>query len=100
MIFITQLIFIKKGMEKTFLEFEDFAIPLMKQYGGKMIYRLRPDKDSFVSSTEEQPYEIHFISFNSDQDLNAFMNDKSRLSFIHLKEESIQSTVLVKGRKL
>ncbi|MDW3209082.1 MAG: DUF1330 domain-containing protein [Reichenbachiella sp.] len=100
MIYITQLIFLQEGKEKTFIEFEEFAIPLMEHYGGKMIYRLRPDKDSFVSSMEEQPYEIHFISFHSDTDLNAFMNDKSRLSFIHLKDESIQSTVLVKGRKI
>jgi uncharacterized protein (DUF1330 family) len=100
MIYITQLIFIKEGKEKAFLEFEDFAIPLMEKYGGRMIYRLRPGKDSYVSASEEQPYEIHFISFHSDADLNAFMNDKSRLSFIHLKEESIQSTILVKGRKI
>lgn len=100
MIYITQLIFIQEGKEKTFIEFEEFAIPLMEQYGGKMIYRLRPAKDSFVSSTEEQPYEIHFISFNSDQDLNAFMKDDSRLNFIHLKEESIKSTILVKGKKM
>lgn len=100
MIYITQLIFIQKGKEKTFLEFEKFAIPLMEQYGGKMIYRLRPDKDSFVSSAEEQPYEIHFISFNSDDDLDAFMKDDSRLNFIHLKEESIKSTILVKGKKI
>ncbi|WP_151672004.1 DUF1330 domain-containing protein [Patiriisocius marinus] len=100
MIYITQLIFLKQGKEKIFLEFEKFAIPLMKKYNGKMIYRLRPDKNSYVSSTAGHPYEIHFISFTSEEDLNAFMNDDSRLSFIHLKEESIKSTILVKGVKM
>jgi len=100
MIYITQLIFIKEGKEKIFLEFENFVIPLMEKYGGKMIYRLRPNKDSYVSSTKEQPYEIHFIGFNSEDDLNAFMKDDSRLSFIHLKEKSIKSTTLVKGIKM
>ena len=100
MIYVTQLIFIKEGKEKTFLEFEHFAIPLMEKYGGKMIYRLRPNRDSYVSSTKEQPYEIHFISFNLEEDLNAFMKDDSRLSFIHLKEKSIKSTIIVKGRKV
>ena len=99
MIYITQLIFIKKGKEKVFIEFEDFAIPLMEKYGGKMIYRLRPDKNSFISSTKEEPYEIHFISFNSEEELSAFMNDDSRLSFIHLKEEAIKSTILTIGKK-
>ncbi|MGB0887671.1 MAG: hypothetical protein ACPGSL_06085 [Vicingaceae bacterium] len=100
MIYITQLIFIKKGKEKVFIEFEDFAIPLMEKYGGKMIYRLRPDKNSFISSTKKEPYEIHFISFNSEEELSAFMNDDNRLNFIHLKEESIKSTILTIGKKV
>ena len=61
---------------------------------------LRPDKDSYVSASEEQPYEIHFISFNSDKNLNDFIKDDSRLNFIHLKEESIKSTILVRGLKM
>ena len=65
-----------------------------------MIYRIRPNENSFISATKELPFEIHFISFNSDEDLNAFMKDDSRLSFIHLKDESIKSTIIVKGRKV
>ncbi|AWV99081.1 DUF1330 domain-containing protein [Arcticibacterium luteifluviistationis] len=100
MIYITMLIFVKEGKEETFLEFESHAIPLMQKYSGQIIYRIRPSRDSFISAEEELPYEIHFISFESDSHLTNFMNDDSRLKFIHLKNESIKSTILIKGEKM
>ncbi|MCB0667591.1 MAG: DUF1330 domain-containing protein [Saprospiraceae bacterium] len=101
MIYITQFIFIKAGKEKTFLEFENFAMPQMEKYNGRVIYRVRPDKENFIDNHHsELPYEIHFISFDSEQDLKNFMNDDERLKFIHLKEESVKSVLLVKGEKL
>ena len=100
MIYITQLIFVKEGKEDKFLEFESHAIPLMERYNGKIIYRLRPSKDNFIDNDKEIPYEIHFISFDSEQDLIEFMKDNSRLNFINLKNESVKSTLLVKGKKL
>ena len=100
MIYITQLIFVKEGNEEEFLEFERHAIPLMEKYNGKVLYRLRPTKEDFVDPSAELPYEIHFISFDSDQDLKEFMNDDSRLKFIHLKDESVKSMLLVKGEKM
>ena len=99
MIYLTQLIFIHPEKEDVFQEFENFAIPLMEQYGGRMIYRMRPNEDSFIFADEELPYEIHYLSFDSDEDLNAFLKDESRLVFMHLKEESIKSSFLVKGEQ-
>lgn len=100
MIYITQLIFVKEGKEDVFLEFEEHAIPLMEKYNGRVLYRLRPTRDTFVSAEDELPYEIHFISFNSEQDLAEFMKDDTRLQFIHLKNASIKSTLLVKGKQM
>ncbi|MEQ9405006.1 MAG: DUF1330 domain-containing protein [Cyclobacteriaceae bacterium] len=99
MIYITQLIFVKKGKEEIFLNFEEFAIPLMQKYNGRIIYRVRPVEENFVGEHEELPYEIHIISFDSEQDLTAFMKDDSRLEFIHLKNDSVTSTLLLKGVK-
>ena len=100
MIYITQLIFVKPGKEDVFHQFEDVAIPLIERYNGKLIYRLRPDEDSFISAAEERPYEIHFVSFDSEGDLENFMRDESRLKFMHLKNESVRSMLLVKGGKM
>jgi len=100
MIYLTQLIFVKKGMEDVFQEFEDFAIPLMEKYNGRVIHRLRPQKDTFISSTENQPYEIHFISFDSENDFQSFLKDDTRQNFMHLKKESVESSLLIKGKKI
>ena len=100
MIYLTQLIHIKEGMEAKFHEFEDFAIPLLAKYNGQVIYRIRPAAESFITASETVPYEIHFISFPSMADFEAFMKDESRLAFIHLKEQSIKATLLVKGERL
>lgn len=101
MIYITQLIFINQGKEDIFLTFERTAIPLMEKYGGKVIYRIRPDKSNFIDGdAKETPYEIHIISFDSEQQLQNFMQDDKRLNFIHLKNESVKSVLLVKGSKM
>ncbi len=100
MIYLTQLIYINKGKEKIFQEFEDFAIPLMEKYDGKMVYRIRPTEGSFIITEEDNPYEIHIISFTSQQKLEDFMADKSRLKFLPLKEDAVKSTILIKGQKI
>lgn len=100
MIYITQLIFVKDGKAATFLEFEKQALPLMEAYNGKLLYRLRPGRESFVDEEKELPYEIHIITFDSQQDLDAFMKDDRRLAYIHLKEASVKSTILIKGEAM
>lgn len=100
MVYITQLIFVKPGKEEKFHEFEQHAIPLMEKYNGRILYRLRPSGEDFIDLEGEPPYEIHFISFEAEQDLEAFMRDDSRLKFIHLKDESVKFILLVKGEKM
>ncbi len=100
MIYITQFIFIHPGKEKQFLEFESVAIPMMEEYKGKILYRIRPDPEQFVDHTGEVPYEIHFIQFNSKQDLELFMKDKRRVDLVPLKEESVREVFLVQGARI
>jgi len=96
-IYLTQLVFVREGKEDLFNQFEDVAIPLMEEHQGRVLYRLRPDADAYVTSEDERPYEIHFLSFPSDDQLNAFMSDPRRLASAHLKDQSVRSTLLVRG---
>ena len=64
-----------------------------------MIYRLRPDTSSFINLEEEKPFEVHFISFETEEDFNAFLKDKTRQKFMYLKEKSIRESLLIKGNK-
>ena len=100
MIYITQLIYIKEGQEKVFDEFEEVAMPLISKYKGKLLLRLRPEENSFIAANMNKPYEIHLVEFVCDSDLENFMHDEERKKFLHLKEQSIQSSVLIKGTKL
>lgn len=100
MIYLTQLIYIKEGQESIFHQFEDIAIPLIANYNGQLLLRVRPDNEAFIENSIEKPYEIHLISFDSDKDFENFMHDEERKKFLHLKEQSIKLSILVKGIKL
>lgn len=100
MIYITQLIYIKEGKEQTFHDFEDKAIPLISKYNGKLMLRIRPDQSSIIEANEKVPYEIHLVSFEAQSDIDSFMKDPERASFVHLKNESIESALMFKGVKL
>lgn len=100
MIYVTLLLYVKEGKEAAFFEFEELALPILKDYNGKLLLRLRPTDDSIISVDGERPYEIHFLSFNSEEDFNDFGKDKRRNEFLHLKEQSIKATLLVKGKEL
>ena len=100
MVFITQLIYILDGQETVFNQFEAIAIPAISKYNGRLLLRVRPGEDAYIESTIEHPYEIHLVEFETDNDFANFMQDEERKRFLHLKEQSIKSVLLLKGTKL
>src|SRR5580704_9657100 len=97
MLFITQLIYILEGQETVFNQFEAIAIPMISKYNGRLLLRVRPGKDAYIESSIEIPYEIHLVEFETDNDFANFMKDEERKRFLHLKEQSIRSVLLIKG---
>ncbi|HLO42712.1 MAG TPA: hypothetical protein VK175_00190 [Leadbetterella sp.] len=100
MIHITQLIYIIEGQEAIFDEFESVAIPTISKYNGRLLFRVRPPKNSYIESQIEEPYEIHLVEFDAHEDFQNFMKDEERKKFLHLKEKSIKSSILYLGQKL
>ena len=100
MIYITQLIYIKAGQEFIFDQFEDMAIPIIKKYNGRLLLRVRPDEDSYIENQIDKPYEIHLVEFDSELDFENFKHDEERKKFLHLKEQSIKTAILIQGVKL
>lgn len=100
MLYFTQLIYIKEEQEEVFHQFEDVAIPLISKYNGKLLLRIRPTDNSFIEYSIEKPYEVHFVEFNNETDFENFMKDDERKKFLHLKEQAIKTSVLIKGTKL
>lgn len=100
MIYITQLIYIIPGQEEVFNQFEDIAIPIVSKYNGRLLLRVRPNGNSFVEDHIDRPYEIHLVEFNTEEDFESFKHDEERKRFLHLKEQSIKTSVLIQGIKL
>lgn len=100
MFYITQLIYIVKGREAVFNEFESLAIPLISKYNGRLLLRVRPDENSFIEANMERPDEIHLVVFESEEDFVRFAADEERKKFLHLKESSIRASLLIKGEAL
>jgi uncharacterized protein (DUF1330 family) len=100
MIILTQLIYIIEGQEKVFDEFESIAIPTILKYNGRLLLRVRPSANNFIESHIENPYEIHLVEFETQQDFDNFKQDKERNKFLHLKDQSIKASILIQGMKL
>ncbi len=100
MIFLTQLVYIKEGQENIFHQFEEIAIPAILKYNGRLLLRVRPTENTFIEHHIEKPYEIHLVEFAAEQDFANFMQDEERKKFLHLKEQSIKSILLIKGTKM
>lgn len=97
MLYFTQLIYLQPGQEAIFDQFEAVALPLINKYNGRLLLRVRPAADAYLASTIEQPYEIHLVEFESNNDFTCFMQDEERKKFLHLKEKAIKSAWLIKG---
>ena len=100
MIFITQLVYIRQGQENVFHQFEDIAIPAISRYNGRLLFRIRPTESTFIEHNIEKPYETHLVEFDTEQDIENFQNDEERKKFLHLKDQSLKSVLLIKGTKL
>lgn len=97
MIIITQLIYIIEGQEQVYEEFESIAIPIISKYKGRLLLRVRPTEDTFLESNMDKPYEIHLVEFESQQDFDNFMRDEDRKKYLHLKDQSLKTSILIKG---
>ena len=97
MLYYTQIIFLKDGMENSFELFEEKVIPLLGKHNGKLLYRIRPNKDSIIDGIDK-PYEIHIVEFQTKSDFESYANDKERLKHIKLKDQSVEKIKLIEGK--
>lgn len=100
MIYLTQLIYVFEGKEEVFHQFENIAIPTISKYNGKLTLRIRPTDNCFIENNIDKPYEIHLVEFHTQEDFDNFKKDEERKKFLHLKEDSIRTSILIQGTKL
>ena len=100
MLYYTQLIFIKPGMDEQFNLFESYVLPLLEKYNGKLLYRVRPTDDCVIEISMDKPYELHLVSFPTREDFEGYSKDNDRLQYMPLKEASIEKAMLIEGKLL
>jgi len=93
----TQIVFVRPGKEEVFRRFEDEVLPLLKKYDGRLLLRWRRTDGGCIEETIGKPYEVQLIEFGSVDDFDNYTNDQTRLSLLHLKEESVERTILLRG---
>jgi uncharacterized protein (DUF1330 family) len=97
MIYLTQLVYVRKGCETEFKQFENIVLPLLSKYRGELLLRIRPEHASKIGGSSELPFEVHVVRFETEEDLAAYSNDEERQRSLHLKEQSVRSAILIKG---
>jgi hypothetical protein len=97
MVFITQLVYVHPGKESVFDEFEAVAIPLIGKHDGELLLRLRPTPESVIERSIDLPHEIHLVRFPNDEAFERFATDGERKRFLHLKNEAVRSSLIVRG---
>lgn len=100
MLYFTQLVYLQPGQEEIFDQFEAIALPLIDKYNGRLLLRVRPAADAYLASSIDQPYEIHLVEFNTNDDFVNFSKDEVRKKFLHLKEQAIKSAWLIRGERI
>lgn len=100
MLYFTQTIYLIPGQEDTFEEFETHALALLGKYNGKLLHRINVAEENQIAGEWPVPHEIHILQFDSEEDFGAFMADESRKAVLHLKDASVERTVLLKGKRL
>jgi len=80
-----------------FDKFESLMLPIIARHHRRLLLRIRPGPGAYLVSDIRQPYEIHLVEVDAEEDFLAFMKDEKRKTFLHLKKQSIESDMLVKG---
>ena len=93
---LTLLYYLNAGREADFLKYEEAVLPILEKYDGRLLYRIRPPRESFVHPPgEEQPYEVHVVTFGSKEDFIKYKNDPDRQKHIELGSRAVKKIRMI-----
>lgn len=90
------MLFVNRGHESEFEEFELKAEQIMHRYGGAIERRIRCDD----SEDANQPYEVHVVTFPDQKSLEAYREDPHLKALAQLRAQAIHRTVVWQGHDL
>lgn len=75
-------------------------LPLLENHNGILLYRIRPDASAFIHSAEQIPYEVQIVTFGRKKDFEGYKIDSRRLSYMEMKDRSVENVILIEGMAL
>jgi uncharacterized protein (DUF1330 family) len=100
MVYYTQLVYLKPGQANVFHQFEKRVLPLLEKHKGRMLVRWRRTDQGVIESAIGHPDEMHLLSFASAEDFRNYVDDEVRKAFLHLKDASVEQTLLIQGEQI
>ena len=96
MIYLTVLIYIKKGKRRKFSQYESKVLPLLAKHDCRLLLKLITNK----YTEGEAPDEIHVISYKRKRDFDKYISDSERKKYSKLLAETVEKTIIIKGENL
>lgn len=90
----TVLLYIREGMEIEFLEYENKVLPILSEYEGMLLKRIRH------GFSTDMPYETHIISFKNNDQFQRYIDAPERKQYMHLAEEVIKHIDVFSGTEI
>ena len=95
MIYLTQLIHVREGREADFQVRRGRSSSVEPFSSSCSASSPRPV--SKIAGSGELPYEVHIVRFETEEGLARYSNDEERQRWLHLKDQSVRSALLIKG---
>ena len=94
-ILVVQLVWVHRGQEAAFDAYEAVAIPLLPEYGGTLLARMKPTAEQCREAGVDGPSEVHVMRFASREAMARFSADPRRVALLPNKEAAVRSSLLL-----
>jgi uncharacterized protein (DUF1330 family) len=91
---LTLVVLLHVGDPKEFERFERRASSIMARHGGRIERRIR------TAIEDDAPDEVHVVTFTSENDLEAYLQDPELAALAELRQRAIRRTEVWRGNDL
>lgn len=86
-------VFVRPGQAETLRQYEQAAVRVMAQHGGRFVRVFRP---LHPGEDEATPDEIHLLAFPSEEAFAAFRADEGLRPYYSLRDQAVHQAALLK----
>jgi len=84
------MLWARVGREPDLAAYEDTVLPFVADHGGRVLQRAR------THGERDEPNEVHFLQFPSEDALDAYIKDPRRSALASERDQAIERTQLLR----